>query len=247
MRFGNRKFDALRPVTITPDHLEYADGSVLVEMGKTKVMVSASLEGKVPPFLKGSESGWITAEYSMLPRSTEKRTVRERQLGRISGRTQEIQRLIGRSLRSITDLPALGERTIILDCDVLQADGGTRSASITGGCVALALALNKIMEEGLIDRMPLKHLASAISVGIVDGQPLLDLDYSEDFHAGTDMNVVATDSEQIVEIQASAEKEPFSKKEFTSLLCLAEKGIKELLKTQKEVLREKSLIFMAYN
>lgn len=247
MRFGNRKFDALRPVTITPDQLEYADGSVLVEMGRTKIMVSASVEDKIPPFLKGSGSGWITAEYSMLPRSTEKRTVRERQLGRISGRTQEIQRLIGRSLRSITDLPALGERTIILDCDVLQADGGTRSASITGGCVALALALNKIMEEGLIDRMPLKHLASAISVGIVDDQPLLDLDYSEDFRAGTDMNVVATDSEQIVEIQASAEKEPFSKKEFTSLLRLAEKGIKELLKNQKEVLREKSLIFMAYN
>ena len=247
MRFDERKFDALRPVKITPDQLEYADGSVLVEMGKTKVMVSASLENKVPPFLKGGESGWITAEYSMLPRSTEKRTVRERQLGRISGRTQEIQRLIGRSLRSITDLPALGERTIILDCDVLQADGGTRSASITGGCVALALALNKIMEEGTIDRMPLKHLAGAISVGMVDGQPLLDLDYSEDFRADTDMNVVGTDSGKIVEIQASAEKDPFSKKDFTSLLRLAEKGIQELLKIQKEVLKEKSLLFMAYN
>jgi ribonuclease PH len=247
MRRDDRPSDSLRPVSITPDQLEYADGSVRIEMGKTKVLVSASLEDKVPPFLKGEESGWITAEYSMLPRSTEKRTVRERQLGRISGRTQEIQRLIGRSLRSITDLPALGERTIIIDCDVLQADGGTRSASITGGCVALALAMNKLMEEGIIDRMPLKHLISAISVGIVEGQPLLDLDYSEDFNAETDMNVVATDSGQIVEIQASAEKNPFSKKEFTSLLRLAEKGVKDLLTIQKKVLKEKSLMFMAYN
>lgn len=247
MRRDDRPSDSLRPVSITPDQLEYADGSVRIEMGKTKVLVSASLEDKVPPFLKGEESGWITAEYSMLPRSTEKRTVRERQLGRISGRTQEIQRLIGRSLRSITDLPALGERTIIIDCDVFQADGGTRSASITGGCVALALAMNKLMEEGIIDRMPLKHLISAISVGIVEGQPLLDLDYSEDFNAETDMNVVATDSGQIVEIQASAEKNPFSKKEFTSLLRLAEKGVKDLLTIQKKVLKEKSLMFMAYN
>jgi ribonuclease PH len=247
MRKEDRPLDSLRPVSIIPDQLEYADGSVLIEMGKTKVMVSASLEEKVPPFLKGSESGWVTAEYSMLPRSTEKRTIRERQLGRISGRTQEIQRLIGRSLRSITDLPALNERTVIIDCDVLQADGGTRSASITGGCVALALALNKLMEEGIIDQMPLKHLASAISVGIVNGQPMLDLDYSEDFIAETDMNVVATDSGRIVEIQAAAEKEPFTKKEFTSLLSLAEKGIKDLVMIQKEVLKEKSLLFMAYS
>jgi ribonuclease PH len=247
MRTENREFDVTRPITITPDCMEFADGSALIEMGKTKVLATATIDEKAPPFLKGSGSGWITAEYSMLPRSTEKRTNRERNLGRISGRTQEIQRLIGRSLRAVTDLKILEERTVIIDCDVLQADGGTRSASITAGCVALALSLKKMMDDHVIEQMPLKHLVSAVSVGIVGGNILLDLDYIEDSNAETDMNVVETDSGQIVEIQASAEKSPFTKKEFDSLLELADKGIQTLIAAQIEVLKKKSPLFMAYN
>jgi ribonuclease PH len=227
--------------------MEFADGSALIEMGKTKVLATATIEEKIPQFLKGSGQGWITAEYSMLPRSTEKRTHRERTPGRISGRTQEIQRLIGRSLRAVTDLKVLEERTIIIDCDVIQADGGTRSAAITAGCVALALSLKKMMDSNVIGQMPLKHLVSAVSVGIVGGNMLLDLDYIEDSSAETDMNVVETDSGQIVEIQASAEKAPFSKKEFHSLLDLADKGIQALITEQKEILKQKSPLFMAYN
>jgi ribonuclease PH len=183
----------------------------------------------------------------MLPRSTEKRTNRERTPGRISGRTQEIQRLIGRSLRAAADLRILEERTVIIDCDVIQADGGTRSASITAGCVALALSLKKMMDNGVIDRMPLKHLVSAVSVGIVEGEMLLDLDYIEDSNAETDMNVVETDSGQIVEIQATAEKIPFTKKELNALLDLADKGIQTLITAQREILKQKSPLFMAYN
>ena len=246
MRALNRSFDALRPITMVQDHLDFADGSALIEMGKTKVIAAATIDKKVPHFLKGTGTGWITAEYSMLPCSTEKRTVRERILGRPSGRTQEIQRLIGRSLRTATDLTILGERSIIIDCDVLQADGGTRSASITAGCVALALALKKMMDEKIIDKMPLKNLVSAVSVGVVEGNKLLDLDYSEDSKAEVDMNVVKTDSDQIVEIQVTAEKTPFSRKEFNALLDLADKGIKELIQVQKDGLKEKSLLFMAY-
>jgi ribonuclease PH len=247
MRMNDRKFDVIRPIIILPDTMEFADGSALIEMGKTKVLATATIDEKIPPFLKGSGSGWITAEYSMLPRSTEKRTNRERTPGRISGRTQEIQRLIGRSLRAVTDLKILEERTVIIDCDVLQADGGTRSASITAGCVALALSLKKMMDNQVIDQMPLKHLVSAVSVGIVEGNMLMDLDYIEDSNAETDMNVVETDSGLIVEIQATAEKAPFTKKEFDSLLDLADKGIQTLITAQREVLKQKSPLFMAYN
>lgn len=246
MRTNNRSSETLRPITITLDQMDFSDGSALIEMGKTKVIAAATIEEKIPIFLKGSNTGWITAEYSMLPRSTEKRTIRERNQARVSGRTQEIQRLIGRSLRAVTDLSILGERTIILDCDVLQADGGTRSASITAGCIALALALKKMMDEGIIDQMPLKHLVSAISVGIVKGNLLLDLDYREDSSAEIDMNVVETDTGKIVEIQATAEKNPFSKKEFNALLALADTGIETLIQVQKDVLKKKSLLFMAY-
>jgi ribonuclease PH len=245
-RLNDRAADALRDIVLTPDQLEFADGSVLIEMGKTKVVVSASIEEKVPPFLKGNGMGWITAEYSMLPRSTEKRTIRERNQGRVSGRSQEIQRLIGRALRAVTDLKVMGERQIIIDCDVIQADGGTRSAAISGGCVALALALKKLMDGGVLEEMPLKNLAAAVSVGMVSSRPLLDLDYSEDSNAEMDMNVVKTDTGELVEVQASAEKRPFSPDEFEALMELADLGIQELVQVQKDVLKEKSLLFMAY-
>ncbi|MFQ6038593.1 MAG: ribonuclease PH [Candidatus Aminicenantales bacterium] len=245
-RDKKRAIDALRPVRITPDYLAFAQGSALIEIGKTQVIAAATVDEKVPPFLKGSGTGWITAEYAMLPCSTEKRTLRERTPGRLSGRTQEIQRLIGRCLRTVTDLAILGERTIIIDCDVIQADGGTRTAAITAGCVALALALKRMMDDGVIDKMPLKHLVSAVSVGIVDGQYLLDLDYQEDSAADIDMNVVKTDTGKIVEIQATAEKTPFTKKDFHALLRLAESGIKELILAQKNALKKESLLFMAY-
>ena len=246
MRVNKRSADNIRPVSITPDYLAYAEGSALIEIGKTKVVAAATIEEKVPSFLKGSGKGWITAEYAMLPCSTEKRTPRERGPGRMSGRTQEIQRLIGRSLRTVTDLGILGERTITIDCDILQADGGTRTASITAGCVALALALKKMMDEGVINEMPLQNLVSAVSVGIVDGSLLLDLDYQEDSSAEVDMNVVKTDTGKIVEVQATAEISPFTKKDFDTLLDLADKGIKELFLAQKEILKQRSLLFMAY-
>lgn len=246
MRASKRAADTMRPISITPDFLEFPDGSALIEIGKTKVAAAATVEEKVPSFLKGEGTGWITAEYAMLPCSTEKRTLRERSPGRISGRTQEIQRLIGRSLRAVTDLGILGERTITIDCDVIQADGGTRTASITVGCVALALALKKMLDEETIGELPLKNLVSAVSVGIVDGQVLLDLDYKEDSNADIDMNVVKTDTGKIVEIQATAEKSPFSKRDFTSMLNMADKGIQELISAQKNILKEKSLLFMAY-
>jgi ribonuclease PH len=247
MRKDNRTQDALRDVRIVADQLEYADGSALIEMGRTRVMAAATIEEKVPPFLRGQGTGWVTAEYAMLPRSTEVRIHRERSPGRISGRTQEIQRLIGRALRAVTDLPALGERQIIIDCDVLQADGGTRSAAINGGCIALALALKKLMDQKALATMPLKNLAGAVSVGIVSDEILLDLDYREDSNADIDMNVVSTDTGRLLEIQASAEQRPFQKKEFDALLQLAEKGIKELIQQQKAVLKEKSILFMAYD
>jgi ribonuclease PH len=246
MRAHKRPANALRPVKIKPDYLGFADGSALIEIGKTRIIAAATIDERIPPFLKNSGTGWVTAEYSMLPRSTEKRTVRERMQTRISGRTQEIQRLIGRSLRAVTELGILGERTIILDCDVIQADGGTRTASITASCVALALALKKMMDEKIIDEMPLKHLVSGVSVGIVEGEILLDLDYEEDAKAEIDMNVAETEKGQLVEIQATAEKKPFSRKEFNALMSLADKGIKELIQMQKDVLKKKSLLFMAY-
>jgi ribonuclease PH len=246
MRDDKRSTDEIRPVSITPDYLAYAEGSAMMEIGKTKVVAGATIEEKVPTFLKGSGKGWITAEYAMLPCSTEKRTPRERGPGRMSGRTQEIQRLIGRSLRTVTDLDILGERTITIDCDIIQADGGTRTASVTVGCVALALALKKMMDKNIISEMPLKNLVSAVSVGIVAGDHLLDLDYREDSSAEVDMNVIKTDTGKIVEIQATAEKSPFTKKDFNALFGLADKGLKELFLLQKEILKQKSLLFMAY-
>lgn len=241
-----RSPDELRPVRIQLDYLDYADGSAFLEIGKTRVVAAATIDDKVPPFLKGMGTGWVTAEYGMLPCSTEKRNIRERTQGRISGRSQEIQRLIGRALRAATDLEALGERTIIVDCDVIQADGGTRVASVTAGCVALALALKKLLDEKIIDQMPLRHLVCGVSVGIVNGRQLLDLEYSEDSQATLDMNIVETDDGHLVEVQASAEKTPFSRKDLTALLRLADKGIKELIQIQKSTLKKKSLLFMAY-
>ena len=244
-RTGKREFDQIRNTNIKTEVQDFADGSALIEMGKTRVITTATIEEKVPFFIKGQGSGWIKAEYSMLPRSTETRTQRDRG-PRMSGRTQEIQRLIGRSLRAVTDLNDLGERTIIIDCDVLQADGGTRCASITAGCVSLALALKKLMDNDLLQCMPLRNLAGAVSVGVVEEDLLLDLDYSEDSSASLDMNVVGTDDKSLVEVQVSSEKEPFSKDVFTSLLDLSLKGIKELIRIQKEALKEQSPLFIAY-
>ncbi len=246
MRAYDRKPDQLRPLKLIPDPLDYSEGSVQIELGKTKIITSATIEENIPVFLKGEGSGWVTAEYSMLPRSTEIRTRRERG-ARISGRTKEIQRLIGRSLRAVTDLRALGERTIIIDCDVIQADGGTRTASVTAGCISLALALKKLLKDEKIKQMPLKNLAGAVSVGILDGESLLDLDYTEDSNASVDMNVIGTDTGGFVEIQASAEKSPFLKENFRLLLDLAEKGIKEIIQSQKDFLKQKSPLFIAYN
>ena len=245
-RAEERKPDELRPVKIELDTLDFADGSATITMGKTRVIAAATIEERVPHFLKGTGTGWITAEYAMLPRSTEQRTPRERGAGKISGRTQEIQRLIGRALRTVTDLAALGERQIIIDCDVLQADGGTRVASITASCVALGLALNKMIDMRLIDHMPLQHLVAAVSVGIVDGKMLLDLDYAEDSTAELDMNVVETDRGELVEIQAGAEQSPFSRKDLLDLLKLADTGISGLIQLQKQALKKKSILFMAY-
>ncbi|MGB9765557.1 MAG: ribonuclease PH [Candidatus Saccharicenans sp.] len=245
-RPSGRLYDELRSLTLKPDYLEFAEGSAYIEMGKTKVVASASIEEKVPQFLKGTGSGWITAEYSMLPRSTEKRTPRERTQGKISGRTQEIQRLIGRALRATTDLTLLGERTIIIDCDVIQADGGTRTASVNAGCIALALGLKKLLDEGLISTFPMRNLVAAVSVGLVEGIKLLDLDYLEDSQAEVDMNVIETDRGQLVEVQATAEKASFSKSELSALLKLAEKGIKEILEAQRALLKKIHPVFIAF-
>ncbi len=245
-RAGNRAFDEIRSVCLKTDYFENADGSAYIEIGKTKVAASATIDERVPPFLKNSGTGWVTAEYSMIPCATETRTPRERTAGRISGRTQEIQRLIGRALRSVTDLSSLGEITILVDCDVLQADGGTRSASVTAGCVALALALKKLLDHGYVEAMPLKHLIAGVSVGLVNGRELLDLDYSEDFAADLDMNVVEADGGQLIEVQAAAEKSPFSRKDFAGLMKLADKGAAELIAIQREILMKKSVLFMAY-
>jgi ribonuclease PH len=205
-------------------------------MGNTKVICSASIEDRVPPFLKGKGTGWVTAEYSMLPRSTQSRKIRESSRGKVEGRTQEIQRLIGRALRSVVDLDALGERTIWIDCDVMQADGGTRTASITGAFVALGLALHKLYEEKAIKKMPLKSMVSAISVGVVKGEPVLDLCYEEDSKAKVDMNVIMTDKGEFVEVQGTGEESPFTRDELNRLLELAEKGNRELNEIQREAL-----------
>jgi ribonuclease PH len=235
-RPSGRRADALREVRITRGFTRHAEGSVLVEFGDTRVLCTASVEESVPPFLRGKGEGWVTAEYGMLPRATHTRSAREAAKGKQSGRTQEIQRLIGRSLRAVVDLKALGERQITLDCDVLQADGGTRTAAITGACVALHEALAKLVAAGKLASHPMREMVAAISVGIVAGQPVLDLDYTEDSGCDTDMNVVMTASGGIVEVQGTAEGTPFSRAELDALLVLAEKGIGELVAAQRSAL-----------
>ena len=237
-RSGARAADALRPVTITRNFTRHAEGAVLIEFGGTKVLCTASVEEKVPPHKRGSGEGWVTAEYGMLPRATHTRSDREAAKGKQSGRTQEIQRLIGRSLRCVFDLKLLGERTIALDCDVIQADGGTRTAAITGAYVAAVDAVNWLLAQGKIAKSPIKDGVAAISVGIVDGVPLLDLEYTEDSACDTDMNVVMTAAGGFVELQGTAEGVAFTRKEMTALLDLAEKGIGELLAAQKAALAQ---------
>ena len=239
LRPDGRTADALRPLSITRHYTRHAEGSVLVEFGHTKVLCTASVEERVPPFLKGKGQGWVTAEYGMLPRSTHTRTDREAAKGKQSGRTQEIQRLIGRSLRAITDLSALGERQVTLDCDVLQADGGTRCASISGAAVALHDALAGLVAAGKLPAHPMRDFVAAVSVGIVGGVPVLDLNYDEDSACDTDMNVVMTGAGGMCEIQGTAEGTPFTRAELDALLALAEKGIREIIAAQKSALEMK--------
>ncbi len=239
MRADGRENNQLRKVKITPNYIKHAEGSCLIELGKTSVICTATLEERVPLFLRGQGSGWITAEYGMLPRSCAQRVPREASRGKIGGRTHEIQRLIGRSLRAVTQLDKLGECTIWIDCDVLQADGGTRTASITGGFIALVNCLDKLRKDGLFDKLPVKDYVAATSVGIYSGQHLLDLTYAEDSRADVDMNVVMTGKGEFVEIQSTAEKEPFSKNKMDSLLNLARKGIKNLIDIQRKTLKKK--------
>ena len=235
-RTADRQADALRPVALERGYTKHAEGSVLVSFGHTKVLCTASVEEKVPPFRRGSGQGWVTAEYGMLPRSTHTRSDREAARGKQSGRTQEIQRLIGRSLRTVFDLGALGERTIHLDCDVLQADGGTRTAAITGAFVAAHDAVTWLLQQGWLQASPIRDFVAAVSVGVVQGTPLLDLEYTEDSACDTDMNVVMTGSGGFVEVQGTAEGEPFSRAEMDTLLALADLGIRELNGLQKRAL-----------
>jgi ribonuclease PH len=226
--------DQMRPVTIEPNYLMTAEGSALISVGNTKVLCTASVEDSVPPFLRGSGKGWVTAEYAMLPRATATRTAREVKKGRESGRTMEIQRLIGRALRSVVDLPALGERSVLIDCDVLQADGGTRTASITGAYVALGLAMQKLVAGNMVKRNPIRHYVAATSVGIVDGTPMLDLCYEEDSTAHVDMNIVMTSGGKFVELQATAEQEDFDDSQLGALVALGRKGVGELIALQRQ-------------
>ncbi len=234
MRADGRKTDELRRLRITRNYIKAAEGSVLIEMGDTKVICTATVDETVPPFLKGRGTGWVTAEYAMLPRSSPQRIQRER--SKVGGRTHEIQRLIGRSLRAVVDMTALGERTVLVDCDVIQADGGTRTASITGAYIALVDALRHVKKRGLIKSVPVKDYLAAVSVGIVNGKPMLDLCYSEDSTAEVDMNLVMTGKGLIVEVQGTAEGDPFTRAELGRLLALGEKGIRALVRKQKEVL-----------
>lgn len=236
MRADGRGPDNLRPVEITKDYLKYADASVLIELGDTKVICAATMEERVPSFLKNSGKGWITAEYSLLPRSTQTRTPREAAQGRVGGRTYEIQRLIGRSLRAVADLEAIGEKTVLLDCDVIQADGGTRTASITGAFVALYDLFKKMRDAGLMSFVPLRDSVAAVSVGIVDDEILLDLTYEEDSRAQVDMNIAMTGSGRFVEVQGTAETMPFDARQLSSMLDLARRGVEELTRIQMEVL-----------
>ena len=235
MRLNDRAPHELRPTTITPDFLQHAEGSVLIEVGRTKVICSASVEERVPPFLRGTGKGWVTAEYGMLPRATSTRTSREAATGKVGGRTMEIQRLIGRSMRSVVRLAELGERTVWVDCDVIQADGGTRTASITGAFVALVMALDKMRQQSLIRSVPVNDYVAATSVGIVGGMPLLDLAYEEDSKADVDMNVVKTGDGRFIEIQGTAEAEPFGTDALTGLLALADRGIADLIGKQRAI------------
>ena len=237
-RAFDRPPEALRPVRFHRNFTRHAEGSVLVEMGFTRVLCTASIEEKVPSFLKGKGSGWVTAEYGMLPRATHTRGAREAASGKQTGRTQEIQRLIGRSLRSVTRLDVLGERQVTIDCDVLQADGGTRCASITGAMVALADAMAMLRKKGVIAQDPIRDFVAAVSVGLVDGAPLLDLDYAEDSSGGTDMNVVMTGSGHFVEVQGTAEGDPFTREQLSRLLDLASQGIAQLVQLQRAALAQ---------
>ncbi len=232
-RIDGRKNSELRKVNITRNFIKYAEGSCLIELGNTKVICTASVEESVPPFLKGTGTGWVTAEYGMLPRSCQSRIPR----GKDSGRTYEIQRLVGRSLRAVTEMKSMGERTIWVDCDVIQGDGGTRTASITGSFIALALALEKIRKDGLINRIPIRDYVAATSVGMLDGYALLDLAYAEDSKADVDMNVVMTAGGELIEIQGTAERKTFSKEEMDKMLDLAKKGIEQLIEMQKDLLK----------
>lgn len=235
MRSDRRPPDQLRETTLTPHYLPHAEGSVFIEAGRTKVICTASVEERVPGFLRNSGKGWVTAEYGMLPRATNTRTQREAAAGKVGGRTQEIQRLIGRSLRSVTDLPALGERTIWIDCDVIQADGGTRTASITGAFVALALALETLRSRDTIRTIPLSDYVAAISVGVVEGEALLDLAYDDDSRAEVDMNVVKTGDGRFIEVQGTAEGLPFGQEALLRLLDLADLGIRQLVEKQRTI------------
>lgn len=241
MRVDGRKCNQIRPVKITRNYTKYAEGSVLIENGDTKVICTASIEDKVPPFLKGRGEGWITCEYNMIPRATQVRKARDINRGRIDGRTMEIQRIIGRALRSVVDLRAIGEKTIWVDCDVIQADGGTRTASISGAFVALVDAVNKLHKQNPFTIYPIRDFVSAISVGIVNDTRMLDLCYLEDSRAKVDMNVVMTDSGEFVEIQGTGEQNPFTREDLRELLALAEKGIKSMISAQKDSLKMDSL------
>jgi len=234
-RSDGRASAELRPTRLTPGFLLHAEGSVLIEVGRTRVVCAASVEDRVPPFLRNTGKGWVTAEYGMLPRATSTRTQRESTAGKVGGRTQEIQRLIGRSLRSVTRLPELGERTIWIDCDVIQADGGTRTASITGGFVALVLALQRMREAGQIKSIPVQDYVAATSVGVVGGLPMLDLAYDEDSRADVDMNIIKTGDGRFIEIQGTAEGPPFERQALDDLMALGDKGIKELVALQRTI------------
>lgn len=237
MRIDNRKNDVIRPVKITRNYIKHAEGSVLIEVGDTKVICTASLEDKVPPFLKGTGEGWITCEYNMLPRATQVRKPRDISRLKIDGRTMEIQRLIGRALRSVVDLKAIGEKTIWIDCDVIQADGGTRTSSITGAFVAMVDAVNKLHKHSPFEVYPIRYFVAAVSVGIVKDTKMLDLCYIEDSNAKVDMNIVMTDEGEFIEVQGTGEESPFSRKDLDELLALGEKGIKQMVQVQKDALK----------
>ena len=238
LRSFNRKYDQIRPITITRNYIKYSEGSVLIEAGDTKVICTASVEEKVPLFLRGTQKGWVTAEYSMIPRANQVRNMRDSVKGKINGRAQEIQRLVGRSLRAVTDLDMLGPRMIWLDCDVIQADGGTRTTSIIGSFIAMIDALQYLKSEKKIEKIPVKHYLAATSVGIVDGEMLLDLEFKEDSRAQVDMNIVMTERREVVEIQGTAEERPFSMRNLNQLIELAETGIQQVVEKEKEIIGE---------